>query len=110
MWADRLADLWRLKIVPSTAFRKADYQSLEGVMDVPRGAVRASSPGLHGGRDEPSGSLPGVRPAPGHGAQDAGLLGAAGLPAAESAPPPQPFDKLRRSLAPASSTGYWSRT
>ena len=33
--------------------------------------------------------------APGHGAQDAGLLGGAGLPAAESTPPPQPFDKLR---------------
>ena len=71
-------------------------------MDVPRGAVRASSPGLHGGRDEPSGSLPGVRPPPGHGAQDAGLLGGAGLPAAESAPTAQPFDKLRRSLAPGS--------
>ena len=54
----------RLKNVPSSAFRKADYQSLEGVMDVSRGAVRASSPGLHGGRDERSGSLPGVWPAP----------------------------------------------
>ena len=64
-WADRLPDLWRWKNAPSTAFRKADYQSLEGVMDVSRGAVRASSPGLDGGRDEPSGSLPGVRPAPG---------------------------------------------
>ena len=40
--------MWRLKIVPSTAFRKADYQSLEGAMDVPSGDVRASSPGLHG--------------------------------------------------------------
>ena len=31
---------------------------------------------------------PGVRAAPGHGAQDAGLLGAAGLPAADYAPAP----------------------
>ena len=44
-------------------------------MDVCSGDVRAGSPGLHGGRDERSGSLPGVWPAPGHGAQDAGLLG-----------------------------------
>ena len=51
-------------------------------MDVSRGAVRASSPVGDGGRDEPSGGLPGVRPAPGHGAQDAGLVGAARLPAA----------------------------
>ena len=49
-------------------------------MDVPRGNVRARSPGLHGGRDERSGSLPGVWPAPGHGAQDAGLLGAPRIP------------------------------
>ena len=58
-------------------------------MDVLRGAVRASSRGLHGGRDERSGSLPGVRPAPGHGAQDAGLLGAARLPAPEPTPTAQ---------------------
>ena len=49
-------------------------------MDVLRGAVRASSPGLHGGRDERSGGVPGVWPAPGHGAQDAGLLGATRIP------------------------------
>ena len=99
MRADRLADLWRWKIVPSTAFRKADYQSLEGAMDVPRGAVRASSPGLHGGRDEPSGSLPGVRPARDTVRKMLAYSGA-GLPAAESAPPPQPFDKLRMRPAP----------
>ena len=74
-WAALLADLWRREIVPSTAFRKADSQSLEGVMDVQRGALRAGSPGLHGGGDVRSGSLPAVWPAPGHGAQDAGLVG-----------------------------------
>ena len=86
--------------VPSTAFRKAEYQSLEGVMDVPRGNVRARSPGLYGGRDERSGSVPGVWPAPGHGAQDAGLVGAARLPAPGPTPPAQPFDKLRMRPAP----------
>ena len=34
-------------------------------------------------RDERSGSLPGVWPAPGHGAQDAGLLGAPRIPTPE---------------------------
>ena len=33
-----------------------------------------------------SGSLPGVRPAPGHGAQDVGVLGAARLPAPRGPP------------------------
>ena len=56
---------------------------------------------LHGGGDERSGSLPGVRPAPGHRALDAGLLGAAGLPARGSATATQPFDKLRRRPSPA---------
>ena len=54
---------WRWKIVPSSAFRKADYQSMEGVMDVSRGDLRTSSPGLHGRRDERS------HPEPGHGAR-----------------------------------------
>ena len=49
-------------------------------MDVSRGDLRTSSPGLHGRRDERSGSLPCVWPAPGHGAQDAGLLGAPRIP------------------------------
>ena len=52
MWAALLADLWRREIVPSTAFRKADCQSLEGAMDVCSGDVRARSLGLHGGRHE----------------------------------------------------------
>ena len=55
-------------------------------------------------------ALPGVRVAPGHGAQDDRLLSPTGLPAAEPAPPSQPFDKLRRSPLPASSTGYWKTT
>ena len=41
-----LADLWRREIVPSTAFRKAEYQSLEGAMDVPRGNIRAPCTGV----------------------------------------------------------------
>ena len=73
--------------VPSTAFDKVDYQPLEGEMDVSSGDVRSSAAGLHGGRHECSGSLPGVRPAPGHGAQDAGLLGSTRLPAPRPTPP-----------------------
>ena len=42
--------------------------------------------GGDGGWDEHPGGLPGVRVAPGHGAQDSGLLSAAGLPATDSAP------------------------
>ena len=59
------------------------------VMDVSRGDLRASSPGLHGRRDERSGSLPGVWPAPGHGAQDAGLLGAPKIATPGPTPPAQ---------------------
>ena len=50
-----------------------------GVKDVHGGTVRSGAPGLHGGGDEHSGGCPGVRSAPGHGAQDAGVLGAGGL-------------------------------
>ena len=57
-------------------------------MDVQSGRIPAGSPGGDGGGDERSGSLPGVRSAPGHGAQDAGLLRAAGLPATD--PPRRP--------------------
>ena len=71
------------KTVPPATFYKVDYQPLEGETDVSSGDVRSGAAGLHGGGDERSGSLPGVRPAPGHGAQDAGLLGAARLPAGE---------------------------
>ena len=62
---------------------------MEGVKDVQGGAVRSSAPGLHGGRDEHAGGCPSVRPAPGYGAQDAGLFNAAGLPAADSSPRPK---------------------
>ena len=41
--------------------------------------------GSHGRRHEHQGGVSGVRPAPGHGAQDDPLLGPSGLPAAESA-------------------------
>ena len=55
-------------------------------MDVSSGTVRADSPVGDGGGDECSGSLPSFWSAPGYGAQDAGLLGATGLPAAAIAP------------------------
>ena len=58
-------------------------------MDVYSRYVPARAPGLHGGRDERSGSVPGVRPAPGHGAQNAGLLGSARLPTKGCAPKPK---------------------
>ena len=80
---------------------KVDNQPVEGEMDVSSGDVRSGAAGLHGRRYERSGSRPGVRPAPGHRAQDAGLLGAAGLPARGPAAATQPFDKLRRSHSPA---------
>ena len=68
------------KTVPSTVIYEVDQQPVEGEMDVPSGDVRARSPGLPGGGDERSGNLPGVRPALGHGTQDADLLGAIRLP------------------------------
>ena len=74
----------RRDTVPPTAFCKVDYQPLEGEMDVYGGDVRSGAAGLPGGRDECSGSLPGVRSASGHGAQDAGLLGSA----RRTSPPP----------------------
>ena len=54
-------------------------------MDVQGGRISAGSPGGDGGGDEHTGSCPGVRPAPGHGAQNTGLLRAAGLPATDPA-------------------------
>ena len=96
-----IVGLRRWKTVPPATFYKVDYQPLEGETDVSSGDVRSGAAGRHGGRHERSGSLPGVRPAPRHGAQDAGLLGAAGLPARGSATATQPFDKLRRRPSPA---------
>ena len=82
-WAARTSTL-RLstfrKTVPSTVIYEVDQQPVEGEMDVPSGDVRARSPGLNGGGDERSGNLPRVRTAPGHGTQDADLLGAIRLP------------------------------
>ncbi len=75
-----------------------------GGMDVPGGRVSTDPTGGDGGWDEHTGGLPGVRPAPGHRAQNAGLLRAARLPAAESAAASQSFDKLRRSHLRASPT------
>ena len=49
-------------------------------MDVHRGHVFACAQGVPGGGDEHQGSVPGVRVAPGHRAQDAVALGASGLP------------------------------
>ena len=79
-------------------------------MDVQRGRISADSPGGDGGGDKHSGSLSGVRPAPGYGEQDAGLFNSAGLPASDSTPEAQSFDKLRTIPSPASSTGSWKRT
>ena len=59
---------------------------MEGVKDVQGGTVRSSAPGLHGGRDEHAGGCPGVRAAPGYGAQDAGLLGATRATAGRGSP------------------------
>ena len=62
---------------------------MEGVEDVQGGVVRAGAAGLHGGGDEHAGGCPGVRAAPGYGAQDAGVLGATRVSSSVTAPPPQ---------------------
>ena len=59
---------------------------MEGVKDVQGGTVRSSAPGLHGGRDEHARGCPRVRSAPGHGAQDAGVLGASRVPSTVTGP------------------------
>ena len=51
-------------------------------MDVQGGRISAGPHGGDGGWDEHTGGLPGVRAAPGHGAQDAGVFSPAGVPAA----------------------------
>ena len=55
-------------------------------MDVPGGRVSTGPAGGDGGWDEHPGGIPRVGSVPGHRAQDAGLLSAAGLPAEDSAP------------------------
>ena len=46
-----IADLGRLKTVPPAAFHRADFQPVEGAMDVFRGDVLSSAPSLPGGGD-----------------------------------------------------------
>ena len=72
-----IADIWRLNTVPSTVIHRVIADPLDGARDVQRGRISAGSPGGDGGGNEHPGSLPGIWVAPGHGAQDAGLLGAA---------------------------------
>ena len=60
-----------------------------GATDVQGGHVSSGPPGGDGGGGEHSGGCPGVRAAPGHRAQDAGLLRSAGLPATDSARRPK---------------------
>ena len=58
---------------------------MDSATDVQSGRVSADSPGGDGGWDEHPGDCADVWPAPGHGAQDAGLFGPAGLSPAVSA-------------------------
>ena len=90
-----------MKTVPPAAFHRVGGNSMEGVKDVQGGTVRAGAPGLHGGRNEHTGGCPGVRSAPGYGAQDAGVLGATRVPSGVTARCP-----------PGASVGWswWSRT
>ena len=60
---------------------------MEGVKDVQGGTVRSSAPGLHGGRDEHARGCPRVRSAPGHRAQDTGVLGATRVPSTDRSLP-----------------------
>ena len=58
---------------------------MDGAMDVQGGRISTGSPGGDGGGQEHSGGLQRAWPAPGHRAQDAGLLRASGVPETESA-------------------------
>ena len=79
-------------------------------MDLRSERMSASSPGSDGGgmsiREDP-GSSPDIRPAPGHRAENAGLLGSAGLPTVGRIRPegpscnPTPAWRLEWSAAPA---------
>ena len=51
---------------------------MDGGTDVPGGRISAGPQGSHGGGDKHQGGVPGVRPAPGHGAQDDRLLDPSG--------------------------------
>ena len=69
----------------SAAIHRFEVVLTGGGMDVPGGRVSTGPTGGDGGWDEHPGGLPCVRVAPGHGAQDSGLLSAA---RPGSAPPP----------------------
>ena len=62
---------------------------MDGATDVQSGRISAGPKGGDGGWDEPAGSSPDVWPAPGHRAQDAGVLRAAGVPETDPAPASQ---------------------
>jgi len=69
------AERWRLKTVPPVAFNQERQNLIEDGLDVQGGDVRSSAAGGARGRDERPGSGSGVWTAPGHGAQDAEVLG-----------------------------------
>ena len=75
----------RLQTVPPTAFHRVPYNSMEGVKDVQGGYVRARPQGMYGRGHEHPGGCSGVRPAPRHGAQDADVFSASGVPSRASA-------------------------
>ena len=81
--------MWRCKTVPPAAFHRVVSNSMEGAEDVQGGDVRAGAPGLHGGWYEHAGGGAGVRTAPGHGAQDAEVLGASRVSSKIAAAPSQ---------------------
>ena len=81
------AHIRRLNTVPSAAIHRVIVDPMDGAADVSRGDVSACSQGRDGGRYEHPGGLPGVRSAPGHRAQEGGLLRATGVTEASPGPP-----------------------
>ena len=73
------AGVWRLKTVPPLAFNWVRTNLMEGGLDVQGGDVPACSQSLLCRRDEHPGSSSSVWTAPGHGTQDAQVLGAFGI-------------------------------
>ena len=69
------AEVWRLKTVPPVAFNQERQNLIEGGLDVQGGDVPPCSQGLFRRRDERPRGGPSVRATPGHGAQDAQVLG-----------------------------------
>ena len=62
---------------------------MDGATDVQSGRISAGSPGGDGGWEEHAGSSQDVWPAPGHRAQDAGVLRASGVPETDPARRPK---------------------